>query len=139
MTIHRLVPSQRHGFVALLILVSIIRSTSFLQPRPSTFCAVSLFRTLLIGPNDYGRCRSTNLHLSNPNFDEKQQPRNINSLSASQKERRERMYDAKHVFKKALRRQVLPAPYQVHVTLQSTLPKRNVNIYNHSVLVMMTV
>ena len=89
MTIHRLVPSQRHGFVALLILVSIIRSTSFLQPRPSTFRAVSLFRTLLIGPNDYGRCRSTKLYLSNPNFDEKQQPRNINSLSASQKERRE--------------------------------------------------
>ena len=89
MTIHSLVPSQRHGFVALLILVSIKRSTSFLQPRPSTFRAVSLFRTLLIGPNDYGRCRSTNLHLSNPNFDEKQQPRNINSLSASQKERRE--------------------------------------------------
>lgn len=73
----------------LLILVSIKRSTSFFQPRPtsSTLFRAASFRALL-SSNDYGRC-PTDLHLSNPNFDEKQQPRNINSLSASQKERRE--------------------------------------------------
>ena len=87
MTTCRFVRSpQRHVFVALLILLSIKRSTSFLQPRPTS--STFPFRTLL-SPNDYGRCRATNLHLSNPNFDDKQQPRIINSLSASQKERRE--------------------------------------------------